>query len=166
MKYDPQIHRRRSIRLVGFDYSQSGAYFITICTHNRDLFLQTERVQEVVRLAWHAQPTRFPTIALDEFTIMPNHIHGIIILGDAASRDAASRDAASSVPTLGKDIRAFKSISAIEANKARDRSGQPFWQRGYYEHIIRDDDDLNRIRRYIRDNALNWQSDPDNPLNL
>ena len=92
---------------------------------------------------------------------MPNHIHGIITLEDAASRDAAS-----SVPTLGKVVRAFKSISAIEANKALNRSGQPFWQRGYYEHIIRDDDDLNRIRRYIRDNALNWQSDPDNPLNL
>jgi len=161
MKYDPQIHHRRSIRLAGYDYSQAGAYFITICTHNRDLSLQTERVQEAVRLAWHAQPTRFPTIALDEFTIMPNHIHGIIILGDVASRDAAS-----SVPTLGKVVRAFKSISAIEANKTLDRAGQPFWQRGYYEHIIRDDDDLNRIRRYIRENPLNWHSDPDNPVNL
>ena len=156
MKYDPQIHNRRSIRLVGYDYSQAEAYFITICTHNRDLSLQTERVQEAVRLAWHAHPIRFPTIALDEFTVMPNHVHGIIILGDAAS----------SVPTLGKVVRAFKSISAIEANKALDRSDQPFWQRGYYDHIIRDDGDLNRIRRYIRDNALNWQSDPDNPLNL
>jgi REP element-mobilizing transposase RayT len=124
MKYDPQIHHRRSIRLAGYDYSQAGPYFITICTHNRNLFLQSKRVQEMVRLAWHAQPTRFPTIVLDEFTIMPNHIHGIIILGDAASRDAAS-----SVPTLGKVVRAFKSISAIKANKALNRSGQPFWQR-------------------------------------
>ena len=105
---------------------------------------------------WHDLPARFPTVALDEFTVMPNHIHGIIFLMGAAS----------SAPTLGKVIRAFKSISAIEANKALNRSGQPFWQRSYYEHIIRDEDELHALRQYIRDNPLKWDEDPDNPSNL
>lgn len=87
---------------------------------------------------------------------MPNHVHGIIILGGAVS----------SAPTLGTIIRAFKSISAIQSNKMLNRSGLPFWQRNYYEHVIRDEDELNTIRRYIRDNPSNWLDDPDNPSNL
>ncbi len=170
MKYDPQIHHRRSIRLAGYDYSQAGAYFITICTHNRELSLQAEPVWEVVRLAWCGLPARFPVVALDEFVIMPNHIHGIIILPEAA----ASRDAASSaptgikgrVPTLGHVLRAFKSISAIRANNILGQSNRPFWQRNYYEHIIRDEEELNVIRQYIRDNPRNWLDDPDNPSNV
>ena len=155
MKYRPQGLHRRSIRLQGFDYSQAGAYFITICTHNRALFLQAERVQEVVRSAWHDLPLRFPSVVLDEFVIMPNHVHGIISL----------RGAASSAPTLGRVVRAFKSVSAIAANKALGRSGQPFWQHNYYEHVIRDEEELNAVRRYIRENPLKWSDDPDNPAN-
>jgi REP element-mobilizing transposase RayT len=161
MKYDPQIHHRRSVRLAGYDYWQAGAYFITICTHNRELSLQAEAVREVVRLAWHGLPARFPVVALDEFGIMPNHVHGIIILAEAASGGAAS-----SAPTLGHVVRAFKSISAIEANKILGRSDRPFWQRNYYEHVIRDEEELDVIRRYIRDNPRNWLDDPDNPSNM
>ena len=156
MKYRPQGLHRRSIRLQGFDYSQAGAYFITICTHNRALFLQAERVQEVVRSAWHDLPVRFPSVVLDEFVIMPNHVHGIISL----------RGAASGAPTLGRVVRAFKSVSAITANEALGRSGQPFWQRNYYEHVIRDEEELNAVRRYVRENPLRWSDDPDNPANL
>lgn len=156
MKYDPQIHHRRSIRLRGYDYAHAGAYFVTVCTYNRDLLLQAQGVQEVVSSTWHALPVHFPAVALDEFVIMPNHLHGIIIM----------RGAASSAPSLGQVVRAFKSASAIEANKVLNRSGQPFWQRNYYEHIIRNDHDLNRIRQYIRDNPLAWDEDPDNPANL
>ena len=119
MNHGSQVHRRRSLRLAEYDYSQAGAHFITICTHKRALLLQDQRLRDAVRSAWHDLSGRFPTIALDEFTVMPNHVHGIIILMGAAS----------SAPTLGKVIRAFKSISAIEANKALNRSGQPFWQR-------------------------------------
>ena len=165
MKYDPQVHQRRSIRLTEYDYSQAGAYFITICTYNGVLFLQSERVQAVVRSSWHDLPARFPTIALDEFTVMPNHIHGIMFLKGAASSAGTLRGAAGSAPTLGGVVRAFKSISAIGANRILDRSGQPFWQRNYYEHIIRDEDELYALREYIRDNPLNWQADPDNPSN-
>jgi REP element-mobilizing transposase RayT len=160
--YDPRIHHRRSIRLAGYDYSQAGAYFVTICTHNRALSLQAEPVREVVRLAWCGLPARFPIVALDEFVIMPNHVHAIIILADAASRGAAS----SAPTTLGHVIRAFKSISAIEANKILGQSNRPFWQRNYYEHIIRDEEEVSALRQYIRDNPSNWLDDPDNPSNM
>jgi len=171
--YDPRIHHRRSIRLAGHDYSQVGAYFVTICTHNRALSLQAEPVREVIRLAWCGLSARFPIVALDEFVIMPNHVHAIIILADAAGAPL-DRGAASSAPTgmgggaatLGHVVRAFKSISAIEANKILGQSNRPFWQRNYYEHIIRDEEELSVLRRYIRDNPGNWPDDPDNPSNM
>ena len=176
MEYDPQAHHRRSVRLAGFDHSQAGAYFVTICTHDRELSLQAGPVRDVVRSAWCGLPARFPGVALDEFVIMPNHIHGIIILeGGAASGaptvlGAASSTptvlgAVSSAPTLGRVVRAFKSISGIEANKALGRSNLPFWQRSYHEHIIRDDEELNAIRQYIQANPGNWSDDPENPSN-
>ena len=111
VRYGPQTHHRRSIRLTGYDYSQPGAYFITICTHSQALYLQAERVQEVVRSAWHDLPLRFPSVVLDEFVIMPNHVHGIFMLMGAASGaptdrplggDDGKRGAASSAPTLGR----------------------------------------------------------------
>jgi putative transposase len=165
MKYDPQIHHRRSIRLPGYDYSQPGAYFLTICTYNRQLSLQTDEVKEAVRSVWLGLPARFPRVLLDEFVIMPNHLHGIIILAPAAESPTC-RGAASSAPTVGQIIRAFKSLAAVEANRILGSSGRPFWQRNYYEHVIRDEDELNIIRRYICDNPRNWLDDPDNPSNL
>jgi len=186
LKYDPERHHRRSIRLAGYDYSEPGAYFVTICTHNKELLLEDEQVKQIVRSAWGALPARFAHLTLDEFVTMPNHIHGIIILtpqpeapldrGAASSAPTLDRTdappikgAASSaptagarVPTLGQVVRAFKSVSAIAANRRLDRSGT-FWQRNYYEHIIRDEDELNVVRQYIRDNPLKWDQDPDNP---
>jgi REP element-mobilizing transposase RayT len=162
MNYDPQFHHRRSIRLPSYDYSQPGAYFITICTHDRELSLENEQVMEIVRSAWDALPARFARVTLDEFVIMPNHIHGIIAL--TLQPDAPlERGAASGAPTLGRVVRAFKSVSAIEANRSLNRSQTPFWQRNYYEHIIRDEDELHTIRQYIRDNPMKWDQDPDNP---
>ena len=90
-RYDPQIHHRRSVRLPAYHYSQPGAYFVTICTHNREMSLQAEQVRDVARSAWSGLPNRFPNVTLDEFVVMPNHVHGIIILeGDASSEGAAS----------------------------------------------------------------------------
>jgi REP element-mobilizing transposase RayT len=160
MTYDPDRHHRRSIRLPEYDYSQPGAYFVTVCTHDRQLSLEDERVQEVVRSVWEGLPARFPHVMLDEFVIMPNHMHGIVIIEDASWE----RGAASSAPTLGEIVRAFKSRSAIQANRVLNRSGG-FWQRNYYEHIIRNEDELNAIRQYIKDNPVKWAEDPDNPIN-
>ena len=161
MKYDPQVRLRQSIRLAGFDYSQAGAYFVTVCTHNRKPSLEAESVREAVRSAWCGIGARFPGVALDEFVIMPNHVHGIIVVADATGGGAAS-----SAPTLGGVVRAFKSISGIQANRVLGRSSRPFWQRNYYEHIIRDEEELSAVRQYIRDNPLSWPDDPENPSNM
>ena len=171
MKYDPQRHHRRSIRLAGYDYSQPGGHFVTICTYKRELSLGSEEVEAVVRSAWDDLPTRFPHVTLDEFVMMPNHIHGILIFGSVARAQrrrgaARSEGEASIAPTLGQVLRVFKSRSAIEANRVMNRQGRPFWQRNYYEHIIRGEDELNIIRQYIKDNPTKWDQDPDNPANL
>ncbi|MDO8617260.1 MAG: transposase [Dehalococcoidia bacterium] len=160
MKYDPAIHHRRSIRLRDYDYASAGAYFVTVCTHERQQIL--EPVSHVVHAAWLGLQDRFPDVAVDEFVIMPNHVHGILVLGRTVVEGAASR-----APTsLADVVCAFKSVSAIAANKFLGRHSQPFWQRNYYERIIRNEDELNRIRQYVRDNPLRWADDPNNPNNV
>ena len=168
MKYNPEFHHRRSIRLRDYDYSQPGSYFVTVCTHNRELLLESAAAQGAVLAAWQELPTRFPTVALDEFVIMPNHVHGIVILAAGRSlTGAASRAPTNRVrPTLGEVVLAFKSPSAIKVNAILNRTGLRFWQRNYYEHVIRDEDELSGIRQYIRANPLRWHEDPENPSNL
>jgi REP element-mobilizing transposase RayT len=160
MRYDPEIHHRRSIRLPTYDYSRSGAYFVTLCTFQRELVLESQAVAAVVIETWRTLPIRFPSISLDEFVIMPNHFHGIIVL----QRDVV-QGAASGAPTLGGVIRAFKSLSAIGANRTLGRSDRPFWQRNYYERVIRNEDELYRIREYILENPAKWAQDKNNPIN-
>jgi len=150
--------RRLPTRLRGYDYSQAGACFVTVCTTGRELLLASDPVRDAVRAAWHSLPDRFPLVSLDEFVVMPNHVHGIIFL--AETWPGAEKE---STPTLSAVMRAFKSISAIAANRLLGRASLPFWQRGYYGHIIRNEADLNRIREYIRNNPLEWALDPENP---
>ena len=153
MPYDPRIHRRRSIRLSGYDYTTAGYYFITICTGHRELVLDRPAIHAAVVGAWHSMAQRFPGIGLDEFIIMPNHVHGILILRPEVRRCVR----------LGNVVRTFKSLSAIAANRLLERSGRPFWQRNYFERIIRSDQELLATREYIRNNPLNWPPDPENP---
>jgi REP element-mobilizing transposase RayT len=139
-------------------------YFVTVCAEQRlcqfgdvvDGCMQLNEVGRRVQQTWEDLPIRFSSIALDTFVVMPNHIHGIIAI--------VAEGAASSAPTLGKIMRAFKSISTIEVNRLLSRTGQPLWQRNYYEPIIRNDDGLDRIRQYILDNPVNWPEDEENPL--
>jgi len=182
--YNPEIHHRQSIRLKGYEYNRTGAYFVTICTRNRGcLFGNISDGQvvlndagRIIERVWEDLPSRFPFIELDTLGVMPNHVHGIIAIVGAGLappktrvRQAAplqalpKKGAASSAPTLGDVVRAFKSISAIRVNRHLSRSGQPLWQRNYYEHIIRTDDEQNRIRQYIRDNLMGWLEDRENP---
>ena len=169
MRYDSFQHHRRSIRLKAYDYSTEGAYFVTICTQSREYSLESEPVRHMIQTTWNALPHRFPTIELDEFVIMPNHVHGIIWIVGAPlgapqiANPGSKQGAASSPPTLAlaRVIRAFKSISAIAINQHFHRQGNPVWQRNYYEHIIRTEEDLNRIRQYIQDNPDNWEKDPE-----
>ena len=178
--FNPDIHHRQSTRLREYDYAGAGAYFVTVCVHEReclfgDIREDTMRLNEAGRIVesiWQAVPKRFPNVRLDEFRIMPNHFHGIIVITDVvgallAAPDISSSDskqgAASSAPTLGKIMRMFKSISAIQVNLVLDRQGQPLWQRNYYERIVRDEEELATIREYIIANPMQWAEDKENP---
>ena len=185
MSFDPDLHRRRSIRLREYDYASVGAYFVTICVQGREcLFgdiadgsMHVNDSGRVVEHVWLALSEQFPCVVLDEFIVMPNHFHGIICIAapglDSKSetkggenRGAATKSAASSAPTeptIGKIMRAFKSISAINVNRLSDRQGVPLWQRNYYERIIRDDKELAATRDYIIANPANWSQDEEYP---
>ena len=173
MKYNPDVHRRRSIRLKNYDYSQAGAYFITLCIQNRECLLgeiidwkmQLSPAGENVFLQWTNLPQRFPCLELDAFVVMPNHFHAIFFINPVGAPLAApcfksnDKDAASSAPTVGKILRVFKSISGIEGNRLLNRSNQPFWQRNYWEHVIRDEKELMVLRQYTQNNPDQWELD-------
>ena len=170
------MRRRKQIRLREYDYSQPGAYFITICTKDRigmfgkivDGDMIMHEYGNIVQLCWNVLPDHYDNIQLDEFVVMPNHIHGIIIINDDAV-GAGLRPA----PTgnnvnpkrhgLSEIIRAFKSFSARRINEFRHTPCAHVWQRGYYDHIIRNVQALNRIREYISTNPERWQLDRENP---
>jgi putative transposase len=243
MAYDPEKHHRRSIRLKGYDYTQPGAYFITICTHGREcLFgeiidgeMHLNEAGQIVVQTWQDLPNHVPHVQLDAFVVMPNHVHGIIIIteraggigagfkparttmGPGSAADSGSTAGPGSVgadsepaPTIttgprsnagpglvgaglepapttmgpgGPDpvgaglepaptrssyglpeiVRQFKTFSARRINELRGTPGTPVWQRNYYEHIIRNEFSLNRIRQYIAENPARWDADQENP---
>jgi len=181
--YDPKIHHRRSIRLPGYDYSQSGAYFVTICTHDRArLFGEivgagskpapvTMRINffgKKVEETWFDLPCHIPGIILGEFSILPNHIHGIIWIKEKneTQKNGFEWDGAGLEPAptrkqtpLSEIVRQFKTFSARRINEIRGTPGQSVWQRNYYEHIIRDEESYGRIAEYILNNHLKWEGD-------
>jgi REP element-mobilizing transposase RayT len=179
MTYDPKHHHRRSIRLPGYDYTQPGAYFVTICVHDGeplfgevvDGIMRPNRVGCIVQACWSNLPRHYPHVVLDEFVVMPTHTHKIIVLaGDPDPAAPAPEDIPTGeqphTPTrhgLPEIVRAFKSFSAKRINALRRSTGTPVWQRNYYEHIIRNDHALQAIRKYIRDNPLRWHLDRYNP---
>ncbi len=190
------LPHRKQLRLRGYDYAFPGVYFVTICSAGkRPVFgsirgesIVLSRAGEIVRCEWIALVERFARLVLDEFVIMPNHLHDVLaFVGQVggASRGTtggaspsptttntttkpggASLDpkgGASPSPTLFDVIGAFKSISTIKVNKLLGRRGVPLWQRSYYEHIVRTGEDLRKIQRYISENPLMWSLDPENP---
>ena len=179
MTYNPDVHHRRSIRLREYDYSSAGAYFVTLCVQGREcLFgsvvdggMQLNEAGRTVEGAWRVLAERFPNVMVDECIVMPNHVHGIIVITDsvgaplAAPETVVHQGAASSSPTLGSLIRTLKSLSAIAVNRLLDRQGCPLWQRNYYERVIRDEEELAGIREYIRCNPMKWADDNENPAN-
>jgi putative transposase len=167
------MRQRHSIRLPGYDYSQPGAYFVTFCTRGREcLFgsvvnceMQLNDMGRKVWLVWKDLPRRFANVTLDAFTVMPNHIHGIIFVGAqfiAPNQLAlAQRGAMNRAPTLGEIVRTYKAVST---RLIRQSISPGFvWQRNYYEHVIRDDHSLERIRDYIANNPARWAEDEENP---
>ncbi|MEJ5342476.1 MAG: transposase [Thermogutta sp.] len=198
MRFDPERHHRRSIRLRGYDYTQPGAYFVTVCTQGRaSLFgevadgeMRLNEVGRIVQRCWEAIPEHFPHIELGAFVVMPNHVHGILVITGAPHDLVGSRHAvplqndvpppnnalisnnavplqerlgkpvAGSIPTI---VRSFKSAVTREVNALRGTPGAPVWQRNYYEHIIWNEESLQRIREYIWTNPLGWHLDRENP---
>ena len=173
MQYDLEKHNRRSIRLNGYDYTQFGYYFITICTHQKScLFgaiannkLNLNKFGQIAFTCWQAIPEHFPKIELDSFVIMPNHVHGILIITYNSGRGLAmpnpyegkfGKPVAGSIPTI---IGSFKSAVTKQINILRNSKGMSVWQRNYYEHIVRDEASLNRIRQYIINNPFDWKND-------
>jgi putative transposase len=179
-------HHRRSLRLKGYDYSQSGAYFVTVCTENREPLLGTivdgemrpSPVGEVSGRLWGEIPHHFSDVQLDEFVIMPNHLHGVIILwSDKEDQNLdfpTRRDVQLNVPTKGyfSEISPKKNTLSviIRTYKAavttwcRQNGFTGFqWQAGFYDHIIRNEKSLNRIRAYIATNPQRWELDRENP---
>lgn len=187
MEYGHESHHRRSIRLRGYDYSQVGAYFVTICTQDRvSLFgevidgnMRLNDAGQTVVAEWVSLPNRFMTVRLDAFIVMPNHFHGIIVVtgpntganigANTGANTGATTGATTRVaPTVGDVVGAFKSRVTVEYIHGVKAHGWPpfpgrLWQRNYYEHIIRDDDALICIRRYICDNPAQWASDREHP---
>ncbi len=166
MRFNPDIHHRQSTRIRTYDYSQYGAYFITIATANRESIfgevcsgnMSLNISGDKVAAEWRALPSRFRGVILDEFIIMPNHIHGILII-DCADGNDENQGAASGAPTLGAIIRCLKSRSAIAVNKTYDRSGVPVWQRNYWDRVIRNESELQALRVYIQNNPQQWHAD-------
>ena len=159
--------RRQPLRLRDYDYTRPGAYFITICTHRRrclfgrvaDGAMHPNAFGAIVGSCWRALPRHYPHVELDGFVVMPNHVHGILLLTDAGvvDRPKARRH------DLSEVVRAFKTFSAQRINELRGAKGNRLWQRGFYEHIIRRGDPLNGIRSYIETNPLRWHLDRENP---
>ena len=203
IRYNPDIHHRHSIRLREYDYSNAGVYFVTVCIQNREcLFeeivdgeMKLNDAGRMVESIWEKLSQHNEDVETDAFVVMPNHFHGIIMIGVGADLRVCpekekiyppaaglrfyvgaglalpridttirqNQGAASSAPTLGDIVRTFQSKSTIYVNRLLVRTGQRLWQSNYCEHIMRDEEELNRLREYIVKNPAQWELGEENP---
>jgi REP-associated tyrosine transposase len=177
MKYDAEKYRPQSIRLKGYDYRQAGAYFVTVCTQERAcLFgnvaegqMRLNDAGQMIERWWFELNQKFTTVETDEFVVMPNHFHGIVVIPVGADLRVGpipeGTHAGAPLPTI---IQWFKTMTTNEYIRGVKAASWPsfnggLWQRNYYEHIIRNEDSLNRIRQYIIDTPARWAFDRENP---
>jgi putative transposase len=185
-QYNPAIHHRRSIRLKGYDYAWDGQYFITICCQDRVCrFGHVENgkmvLNELGRIAhaeWEKLPQRYQHISLGAFQIMPNHMHGIIVINPpqqsvgtilavvpgavGTETGAGASPAPTAAPTVGDIVGAYKSLVAngcLAVYKQNNATMGKLWQRNYWEHIIRDERAYQTISHYIINNPTKWETD-------
>ena len=178
--------QRKSPRLRGYDYSQEGAYFVTICTAGRthlfgkivDGVTVLNTLGQIAESGWAEIPTHFPQVELDLYVIMPNHVHGIVFIVDAPGdtkmmRTVGTRHASSlrqPLPkqwrpngvksgSLGAIVGSYKSATTKRIKRLGDTSETLVWQGRYYDHIIRNEQSLNKIREYILYNPARWPED-------
>lgn len=183
---DGKRYHRRSIRWVGHNYARAGAYFVTICTRGHvclfgqvvDGVMCPNPAGRVAEACWRAIPEHFPEVELDAFIVMPNHVHGVLMilpLNDSiaancvgANNDSPVRCAGDrrrrprgTARTVGSIVRGFK-IGVTQWMRL-NTAVRDVWQRNYYEHVVRDRCALHHIRRYISDNPASWLTDEENP---
>lgn len=171
MTYNPALHHRRSIRLPGYDYSLAGAYFVTVCTLGREcLFgdivdgeMRLNEAGRIVAETWPWLPTRNDHVELDAWVVMPNHVHGVIVLADGCGGGSRTAPTKNRKP-LGRLIGMFKTVSSKRINALSNTPGVQLWQRNYWERIIRDDTELDHIQHYIRTNPSRWEADTLHPM--
>jgi putative transposase len=178
--YDPAIHHRRSIRLKGYDYATAGAYFLTLCAQGQhhlfgeivggDMLLN--ELGDIVTEEWARTPDVRREVVLDAYVVMPNHLHGVLLIDRAKMRAAVPRTGRmpygrmpyaptlrSPTQTAGSIVRGFKAAVTHRVGALCGTPNVRVWQRNYYEHVIRDDGDLDSIRAYIANNPLRWAED-------
>lgn len=172
-----QPHRRRSIRLKGYDYARPGAYFVTVCTYRWRYTLGSvidgkvvlNPCGKIVEATWLKIADIRRHLSMDEYVVMPNHVHGIIMIHTrpenvgathwVAPTNESDRPHGPAPNSLGAIIGQFKAAASKRINARRGTPGQPVWQRNYYEHIVRNDPSLNRVREYIHYNPRRWRLD-------
>jgi putative transposase len=171
MSFNPDKHRRRSIRLPKYDYTQAGEYFITICSFDRlpifgeirNQCLELNVFGDIVAQVWSGLPRSFPGLELDEFVVMPNHFHGVVRLQrqlpQAQEWPLEESPKGTQPGSVGAIVQNFKSVSTRRINQARGIPGGRVWQRNYYECIIPDYLARSRIRQYILNNPRSWKQD-------
>ena len=161
--------------MQGYDYARPGQYFVTVCAHRRELLfgevikgqMRRNAWGDIVHSEWYATERIRPEIRLDACMVMPNHLHGIIeIMGVGARRRLAptGRPPGAAPGSIGAILGQIKSLTNKAINRARGTPGHPVWQRNYHEHIIRNEQELERIREYICNNPLRWPWDRENPV--
>lgn len=162
--------RRKQVRLPDFDYSSPGAYFITICVKDRrpilsevsDSAVVLGPAGRIVLQAWLSLPSHYPFLKLDEFVVMPNHIHGLLWILDMQANHVDVGAGFKPAPTrhgLSEVVRGLKTFSSRKINEIPAQASKFAWQRGFYEHVIRDEVDLYNHRMYIQENPTKWQDD-------
>ncbi|HNR13261.1 MAG TPA: hypothetical protein PKM59_08115 [Thermodesulfobacteriota bacterium] len=177
------LHHRRSVRLSGYDYSSAGAYFVTVCTQGKEWVLGEVHggasvpsdAGKMVEQWWQRIPGKFSSVHTDAFVVMPDHIHGIIVLSHESGTNVGAdpcvcppdpcvcpdNTGAHTGAPLQRIVQWFKTMTTNEYIKHVKNGGwKPFagrlWQRTYYEHVIRDDYELNIIRKYVINNPARW----------
>ncbi len=178
--YNPKIHHRKSMRLKDYDYSQDGYYFVTICVRNKTKYfgeiingeMILNEIGEIAQKQWLWLAEQYDYVKLDEWIIMLNHLHGILIIENDINPVAvgAGRD----LPLQRRQMRKIKSLSELigafktTSSKLIHQNGlsEFQWQRNYYERIIRNEKELDKIRKYIFENPLKWELDRNNLENL
>ncbi len=177
-------YRIESTRLKGWDYAAAGWYFVTLCTQGRECFfgdvkdaeMHLSAIGEIVAEEWQKTETIRPNVGLDEWIVMPNHVHGVVVIKQTTPSPeeapqpketphrGVSTKARLKSGSVGAIIGQFKSVCTKRIWAAKFLAFD--WQPRFFDHIIRDEPSLKDIRQYIVDNPAKWERDKNNPANL